>query len=557
MKRTILTMLLLALLVSACGQAAPKQPDLQPAINAAVQSTLTAWPTPIPAVRTLGSGAFFDDFDYAASDDANVKTRGWIPRSDAGGPGVPGATWSAKAITFLDDPDLPGNRLMQMASSTDGTAPNTVQTEMFQQRKFYEGTYATRIRLHDEPVSGPDGDNIVETFFTITPLNYPMEPDYGEIDFEYLPNGGWGSKNTTFWLTTWDTYQDEPWQAENAQASFPISFDGWHTLVAQVYGARVKYYIDGALLAEHGDKYYPETPMSINFNQWFIDGGLLKDATPREYLQQADWVYYAGNEVLSPEDVNKRVAGYRAAKVPYTDDVPAWTAPVVKIPTTPTPAAAGPRPFEKEIHRVSSITVDGDLKDWTGEPTFTLSDKSQIAYIAPDITWDGAKDLSALAWLGWAEEGLYLAVNVTDDQVVQSQTGITIWQGDYIELQLDTQLDADFNDNKMSADDFQLGFAPGDFGKTPPTTFVWAGAIPDASVKEIKQAQTKTATGYTIEVFIPKALLPDLVLQEGATLGANINPSDSDGSTQEIMLSTSSTRALGNPTTFGKITLVK
>ncbi len=108
----------------------------------------------------------------------------------------------------------------------------------------------------------------------------------------------------------------------------------------------------------------------------------------------------------------------------------------------------------------------------------------------------------------------------------------------------------------MSADDFQLGFSPGDFAKTAPTTFVWAGPIADAQVKDIQQAQTKTADGYIIEVFIPKALLPDLVLQEGATFGMNINPSDSDGTTQEIMLSTSPTRALGNPTTFGKITLV-
>ena len=555
MKRNLL--IFLVLVFSACSPTTgTPQANPQAQIDAAVQATLTAWPTNATVVTT-GSGAFFDDFNYTRFDDPSIKVRGWTPRSEAGGPGVPGAKWSAEAVSFIDDPELSGNRLMQLTSSTDGTPANTVQTEFFQQRKFYEGTYATRVRFSDAPISGPDGDTIVETFFTITPLHYNMEPDYGEIDFEYLPNGGWGANRNTFWLTTWETYQGDPWQAENTHDSFPISFDGWHTLVAQVSGVRVKYYIDGALLAEHGDKYYPETPMSFNFNQWFIDGGLVKESTLRQYVQQADWVYYAGNETLTPKQVDERVAAYRTAKVAHADTVPAWTAPVVTIPTTPTPAAAGPRPFEQVVHKVSAIKVDGDLADWKSDPTFTLDQQSQLVYIASGAKWDGAKDFSALLWAGWSDDGLYVAAKVTDDQVVQSQTGINIWQGDYFEIQLDTDLEGDYDDTKMSDDDFQLGFSPGDFGKTPPVTFVWAGSIPDARIKDILQAQVKTDDGYIVEAFIPKDLLPKLIFKEGSVFGMNINPSESDGPPQEMMMSPSAKRALGNPTTFGKITLVK
>ena len=131
MKRTILMILLMALVLTACGQDT-RQADLQ----SAVQATLTAWPTTIP---TTGSGAFFDDFAYTGSDDPNLTARGWTPRSDAGGPGMSGTTWSPAAISFLDDPNLSGNRLMQLASSTDGTVKNTIQAELFQERKFYEG----------------------------------------------------------------------------------------------------------------------------------------------------------------------------------------------------------------------------------------------------------------------------------------------------------------------------------------------------------------------------------------------------------------------------------
>jgi hypothetical protein len=34
------------------------------------------------------------------------------------------------------------------------------------------------------------------------------------MDFEYLPNGGWGGSPTTMHVTTWETVQIEPWNAE-------------------------------------------------------------------------------------------------------------------------------------------------------------------------------------------------------------------------------------------------------------------------------------------------------------------------------------------------------
>jgi hypothetical protein len=35
----------------------------------------------------------------------------------------------------------------------------------------------------------------------------------------------------------------------------------------------VHYFLDGAPLATHGEPYYPEDLMSINFNLWFIREG--------------------------------------------------------------------------------------------------------------------------------------------------------------------------------------------------------------------------------------------------------------------------------------------
>ncbi|MFI6817767.1 cellulose binding domain-containing protein [Nonomuraea sp. NPDC050328] len=274
-------------------------------------------PSPSPTVTPTGNpggGKLFDDFSYTGSGDPRLAQRGWTVRSSSGGPGVPGATWSPAGVTFP-------NGLLQLESSTNGTGSGTVQTELStSNRKFFEGTYAARVNFSDAPVSGPDGEHIVQTFFTITPLQQNMDPNYGELDFEYLPNGGWGEPSAIMYATSWETYQADPWQAVNTHTAERVSFAGWHDLVIQVSGGTIRYYLDGRLFGEHGGIYYPETPMWIMFNQWFID--LQGSTTPRAYRQQVDWVYHAQNEVVAPAEVLSRVAAYRASSTAFVDTVP-------------------------------------------------------------------------------------------------------------------------------------------------------------------------------------------------------------------------------------------
>jgi hypothetical protein len=279
-------------------------------------------------------GALFDDFSYSSSSDPAIAARGWTVRTNAGGPGVPGAAWPASNVSF---PTVDGQKSLQLTAATDGTAGGTSHAEMFHQRKFFEGTYAARVKFADAPVSGTDGDHLVETFFTITPLDRPLDPNYGEIDFEYLPNGGWGEQGPIFYQTTWETYQNEPWQAVNTHTEQRQSFNGWHNLQFNVSAGRVKYFIDGVQVADHGDQYYPETNMSINFNLWFID--LAAHAGGRAvYNQAVDYLYYAGSEALTPAQVATRVSGLRSAGTTHTDTVGSGncpTNPPTQNPTNP------------------------------------------------------------------------------------------------------------------------------------------------------------------------------------------------------------------------------
>jgi hypothetical protein len=301
MKQIILSLLCIATLVSCTSDV------LTPPVHTPTASNIQS-----PEI-------LFDDFSYSSLEE--MTSNGWTVREGSGWPGVAGATFQAENVSFVDYPDSAENRLLRLTSSTNGAAENTYQTQICHQRKYLEGTYAARVRFSDQPVSGPDGDQVVQTFYTITPYLEPLDPAYSEMDYEYLPNGGWGSSDLTFYVTTWETVQIEPWNADNTSSSIQGSLAGWHTLVTQVTGGTVRYYVDGQLIAQHGGEYFPDAPMSINFNLWFIDGGLLQAEELREYQEDIDWVFHEAGVLLMPSEVIAKVNELRSGSVEFTDTV--------------------------------------------------------------------------------------------------------------------------------------------------------------------------------------------------------------------------------------------
>jgi hypothetical protein len=270
-----------------------------------------------PASRML-----FDDFNYSSQ--AQMTRHGWIIRTAPGWPGVPGAHWEKTSVSFLRDPDTRGNRLVRMTSSTDNTGTNTHQSQICHQRKYLDGTYAARVRFVDLPIDGPGGDQLVQSSYTISPLKAPMDPDYSELDFEYLANGGWGANGPTLFTTSWRTFSPEPnWKKDNVFDTSSGSRAGWHTLLTQVTDGKVKYFIDGNQLAEHGGQYYPRSLMSINFNLWFIRDATVKSTVVRHYQEDIDWVFHQATKIVAPAEVEAQVAALRRRSVVFQDTVPA------------------------------------------------------------------------------------------------------------------------------------------------------------------------------------------------------------------------------------------
>jgi len=199
---------------------------------------------------------FFDDFNYTSSSDPNLLNFGWAPRSGGGGPGI--GTWDPTHITFIPDPADSTNDLMRMAATTSGTANTTIQTEILTPFAFLHGTTAPRVKFADAPETGPDGDQLYQTFFTISP--YKSRP-YSEIDFEYLPNGYGSVKTPHFFFTLWQTTH------KNVSVNIAASYAGWHTLlVDDADGVHTHFYVDGVLVSTDS-VYYPAALMAIDFNQ--------------------------------------------------------------------------------------------------------------------------------------------------------------------------------------------------------------------------------------------------------------------------------------------------
>ncbi len=281
----------------------------------------------LPLAVQADEGLFFDDFSQV--DGAELAKAGWIVRSQPGHPGIEGASWSTDGVSLVDDPQQRGNRLLRLQARTDGTPQGTRQAQLCQARKFLEGTYAARVRFSDAPAEGPDGDVVVQTFYAVSPLRFDFDPEYSELDWEYLPNGGWGDARTRLYGVSWQTVRLQPWTAYNQPLQAFRSVDGWHLLLMQATGGRTRWFLDGEPLAEHGGRNYPVVPMSINFNLWFSPGGLLPGNTaPRTYQQDVDWVFHARNQQLSTGEVQALVKRFRQLGVPYIDSVPAADPPL-------------------------------------------------------------------------------------------------------------------------------------------------------------------------------------------------------------------------------------
>ncbi len=207
--------------------------------------------------------------------------------------------------------------------------------------------------------------------------------------------------------------------------------------------------------------------------------------------------------------------------------------------------AAAPGPIGIPLKPDPPIAVDGDLGDWEGVPNSHAFDTPEQAVWGAN-SWTGLEDLHGTVRLAWRQEYLFIAAEVVDDTLHQTQRGANIWKGDHIEIYLDAAPDLEPGRETFGAGQYQLAISPGNFQTTgdaftdcPPEVYCYR---PEAQpVEGALVASHRTAAGYILEAAIPWTFF-GVTPETGTFLRIEVTLSDTDGpeARQEAMLALSS-----------------
>jgi hypothetical protein len=192
------------------------------------------------------------------------------------------------------------------------------------------------------------------------------------------------------------------------------------------------------------------------------------------------------------------------------------------------------------------VTVDGDLGEWSSARWINLGAGELSKDFNPKLSRTGDADLAARMAVAWTDEGLALAVVVSDDAHKPSDSERLGWQGDSVQLFFD-QLANATRVTPMEADDVR--YVIGDMGGHP-TAWLDKGAegnfkgpanrtdgFADA---DVKVAIVRTDGTTTYEILLPRTTcLPALRCAPGTTLGFSLLINDNDGQGRKIGVTTS------------------
>ena len=248
----------------------------------------------------------------------------------------------------------------------------------------------------------------------------------------------------------------------------------------------------------------------------------------------------------------------------------------------------------RSLYQEGSVEIDGKLDDWILDNPIVLDHRVQVIYGRG--SWNGEEDYSVKGYSMWDLYNLYFAFEVTDNTLVQDKTQADMWEGDHIEFWLDVDLLGDYNEAVNSKDDFQFGFSPGNFDDIEPEVYMYVPECDRADyLDKLDISAVKTENGYVIEVRIDASLFngitvhtkPQLdyetqglvsgndmltdssseykssqerfLFSENMMLGFSLESSDCDdpNAPQKLLMSTSSGRIWGDPTTFNVMKLIR
>lgn len=189
------------------------------------------------------------------------------------------------------------------------------------------------------------------------------------------------------------------------------------------------------------------------------------------------------------------------------------------------------------------LAIDGNDDDW--DSRFLYPSEHQV--FGAD-TIEGDDDLDGLWRVAWDDEFLYLFAEVIDDELVQVNTGTSLFRGDAVATYFDSDLSDDAPGAQLSDDDFAFFFSAAsgqDWVRLVPTSD-GGGFGADGAITSDRDLAARVDNGfddgYNVEVRIPWRLLGVSDPQPGQQFRMTLDVSDNDTpgtSQQEAMISNS------------------
>lgn len=145
--------------------------------------------------------------------------------------------------------------------------------------------------------------------------------------------------------------------------------------------------------------------------------------------------------------------------------------------------------------------VDGDLSDWKALP-FVCRQPAQVR-VSPD-SWKGADDGSFRFAVEHTDDAVFLAVDVTDEQVVADQQHVP-WEQDGVEVRIDARPDPARSQGRGMEGDGSFLLVAASPGTTAADMVLYERAALDSV--GVHAVCVRKAGGYVLEMSVPRAYL--------------------------------------------------
>ncbi len=193
-------------------------------------------------------------------------------------------------------------------------------------------------------------------------------------------------------------------------------------------------------------------------------------------------------------------------------------------------------------------SLDGRLADWP-EPLWT--DMSAPEDFLESGVISDKNDFGARFAAAWDDQYLYLAVEVRDNEILNTQPSEHIWKEDCLEIYIEPEGGNLLWGNPRH---FQLGFSPTSASGAPARWAWFQKRAPSAD--EVRSASKKDARGYTVELAVAWSFL-ETPPAPGKTLSFSLAAHDKDakGRSPEAKLNWSYHATQGAAVELGTIQL--